>query len=94
MTYTRELEDFIGEKGIVSESPFADTQNIHALIGYALQLEDDLEAADTREKALREALEAINAWCRTDDAAYALPLEPPWYQQLRAALALTQEQKP
>ena len=35
---------------------------------------------------LLAACKAINEWCGTDDAAHALPFEPPWYEQLHAAI--------
>ena len=36
---------------------------------------------------LLQVCEAIHKWCATEDAAQALPYEPPWYHQLRAAIA-------
>lgn len=40
---------------------------------------------------LLAACKAINEWLGTDDAARALPTEPPWYNQLRAAIAAAEE---
>jgi hypothetical protein len=57
--------------------------------------EEELElraARHVRElRAIRDELlatcETIHEWLGADDAAQALPFEPPWYQQLRAAIA-------
>ena len=42
---------------------------------------------------LLAACKAINEWLGTDDAARALPTEPPWYNQLRAAIAAAEEER-
>lgn len=31
--------------------------------------------------------ETISTWCGSDDGAHCLPFEPPWYQDLHAAIA-------
>lgn len=36
---------------------------------------------------LYAVLDEINTWCGTDEGAHYLPFEPPWYTNLRAALA-------
>jgi hypothetical protein len=36
---------------------------------------------------LLAACEAIHEWLGTGDAAQALPFEPPWYEQIRTAIA-------
>jgi hypothetical protein len=41
---------------------------------------------------LLEACQAVHDWLGSEDGYHALPFEPPWYTQLRAAIAKAEAQ--
>ena len=48
---------------------------------------DELSCLRQQRDDLLAALHTINKWLGTDDGCYMLPLEPPWYTQMREAIA-------
>lgn len=77
-----------------------DKRKPHQLVASAIQSDREYTAADNAAFIVRAcnahddllaACKAINEWLGTDDAARALPTEPPWYNQLRAAIAAAEE---